>query len=150
MTTPRRASSPSQVLRKLELCNEEKGRLKAQLSVRRADPWSGVVAILIQAIVWIILGVFALIKVPPTAVEIASVLAGKKTIAKFSLVFNVSIAVTLAFSFVVGWALMERRFRKKDVERLSSELIHVRGILDSRRGSSGLAPSGDTNEEDMP
>ena len=143
-------SSPDCITR-LEVCNEEKGKLKARLSINKADTWAGFASSAIFGGIWLILGILAIYKIPPALFSIISVLAGKKTIASFSLAVNVSMVLSWTLTAATsGWAIMERRHKKSEIKRLTRELDEVKKKFDPDKMSSMLTPCGDTNTEDLP
>lgn len=50
----------------------------------------------------------------------------------------------------VGWAVVERKFRKKKTAALAERAAKAEKMLDSKRSSSGLPSSGDTHRDDTP
>jgi hypothetical protein len=85
--------------------------------------------------------------------ESIGLLAGRETIADIVLKVlsnvQVNVAVSWAVSAVAGSAwYVERRLRKKDIERLSARTKELELRLDPNRTSSSLTPQGDTQPGD--
>jgi hypothetical protein len=85
-------------------------------------------------------------------------LAGKQTSA--DLVFkavadlksNRWMALTLSWMLTggtTGWAVVERRLRKRHIKRVSSEASEMQSFIDAKRRSSNLSKRGDTAPEDI-
>jgi hypothetical protein len=50
--------------------------------------------------------------------------------------------------FAVGWAYLERWFRKSKTQQLTGRIQELEMLIDERRSSSGLLSTGDTNPRD--
>jgi len=80
-------------------------------------------------------------------------LSGRTTIANIALriIGDLKINQWLCYAFGGGsatWALGERHLRRKTVKRLTNKTIELEKIIDSKRSSSTLPPSGTTRKED--
>lgn len=81
-------------------------------------------------------------------------LAGKTTLAELSFAFlgNVNVSTSLAWGAGIAGVTfggLQRRLKKKTVERLHERIRKFEEQLDPGRSSSHLTPRGETNPEDM-
>ena len=83
----------------------------------------------------------------------AADLAGKQTAATFlvSILANIKFSTMIAWGAGaggVGYGLVERRLRKRNIERLSGRIQGLERQLHPDRQSSSITSTGETNEED--
>ncbi len=79
--------------------------------------------------------------------------AGKSTQVDMVVKAITDLKADRAFAFLFGaggctWGACERYFRKKKTAALARRTANTEKLLDSRRSSSGLKPSGETRKED--
>lgn len=79
--------------------------------------------------------------------------AGKSTEFNMILKAIVDLKADRAFAYLfgaggVGWAVVERKFRKKKTAALTARAAKAEKMLDPKRSSSGLPSSGDTRRDD--
>lgn len=85
-------------------------------------------------------------------------LAGKQTTSDLAFRaiadFRADRPLALILSWVLtggtaGWAVVERRLRKRHVKRVSSEASEMQSLIDPKRRSSNLTKRGETAMEDI-
>lgn len=81
-------------------------------------------------------------------------LAGKETVANFAMDMIGSIKVNqwVAYSLAAltsGWAVGERTLRRRRTANLSKRITELEKLIDPRRSSSMLPPSGTTRSGDL-
>lgn len=80
-------------------------------------------------------------------------LAGKETVAAFlvSVLKDGGTSKTLAWVWALAasaWAFIEKRLRKRHIERFGTQIPNLERRIDPKRTSSHLLPDGDTNPDD--
>ena len=84
-------------------------------------------------------------------------LAGRSTLAQFSLWLTADLKTNTVFSHLVTallgaggvtFGIRERRLKRKNIERMSSQLAEYETRLDPKRSSSRLTSKGQTRPED--
>jgi hypothetical protein len=108
----------------------------------------GFVAI-VRTVIWAGLGAFSVYFAHAVLIEYA----GKSTLADlaFRLVVDLRLDVALAYMFGaggVGYALYERRLRRRNIARLTARNQELELRIDPERSSSGLTPRGTTHPKD--
>lgn len=85
-------------------------------------------------------------------------LAGKQTAADIAfkviadLKANRPVAMILSWVLTggtTGWAVLERKLRKRHIKRIASEASEMQSLIDPKRRSSNLSKRGETATEDI-
>jgi len=87
--------------------------------------------------------------------QAVSVLAGKRTYADISVALRIlgeghkaDVILSLTTAFASVWAVLERTLRKRNIKRTGPKLAALQASIDSKRTSSSLTETGDTNPID--
>lgn len=85
--------------------------------------------------------------------QVAYVLAGKTTLADIGINFLGSFTISNSVALLFGgggviYALRERRYRIKELQKYSKRVILLEQMIDPSRTSSNLTPKGETNPMD--